>query len=823
MQDDQKEILGLPEPRGLEKTREHGLPLQPSYGSYGINGDLGGDEENHFRNYLRAVRKHLWLIIGITLIVTSLVTISVARRPDIYSAQARVQVDLENNPGAGAGNKNNTVVINSTTSDPTYFNTQLQNLTSQGLLRRVVKTLDLEHNDSFLHAGREQNRSTWQSILRMFGLAKKDDERKDKTDDQLPLTSASVAPATARDDLAEAKRLDPFVRMLQGSLKVEPVKETRTSSYTKDTRLIDISFQLPDPQLAAKIVNAIADTFVFSNLEKKTETNSSAGDFLQKRVAELQGQIRSDEERLVNYAKDHQILSLDGSQNTVVERLAGLNQQLLQAENDRKLAEAEYRAAQAPGAANALASKDAKQLDELEAKLATLKQKRQELLVENTEEWPEVKETNQQIAIIEKQVSDIRSRTTSTLTTNLETKYKQALDREKKTRDDFNKQRGETLNQNEAAINYRIIQQEIETNKQLLDGLLQRSKENDVVLAGTPNNIYVVDYAVTPDYPIGPQRIRTILMGLFLALAGGIGLAIFLEYMNDSVRSTEDVERWLRLPSIGVIPRIGGRKNKRLKSSSLALQKRNGNGHGYNSPELLINTESRSALAESYRHLRTSVLLSSAGRAPKTLLVTSSMPAEGKTTTAVNTALSLAQTGAHVLVIDADMRRPRVHSIFGLDNHRGLSTILSNDMSEAEMLNLIIQHTESGLNLLPSGAIPPNPAELLGSDQMRRLISTLESTFDHIIIDSPPIGSFTDGVLTSTLVDGVLLVVHSGKTSRSIARRTRQILQDVGAKVFGVVLNNVNLREHDYYYYQSYQSNSYYNSGADTESVTQGL
>ena len=806
MQDELKPILSLPEPRGLEKVRDH-MPPQLGYGNY--SGDPGGDEENHFRNYLRAVRKHLWLIIGITLLVTSLVTISVARRPDIFSAQARVQVDPESNPASGAS-KNGTVVINSPTLDPTYFNTQLQNLTSLGLLRRVVKTLDLEHNDAFLHAGKEQNRSTWQSVLRIFGMGKREDEKRDKTQDSLPLTS-EVAPATARNDLVEAKRLDPFVRMLQANLKVEPVKETRTGSYSKDTRLIDISFQHPDPQLTAKIVNAISDTFAYSNLEKKTETNASAGDFLQQRVAELQSNIRSDEERLVNYAKGHQILSLDGSQNTVVERLAGLNQQLLQAENERKLAEAEFRAAKAPGAASALATKDAKALEDLEGKLGQLKQKRQELLVENTEEWPEVRETNQQIAAIEKQLSDQRTRGTTVLTTNLETKYRQALDREKSIRDAFNKQRGETLTQNEAAINYRIIQQEIETNKQLLDGLLQRSKENDVVLAGTPNNIYVVDYAVTPEAPIGPQRMRTILMGLFLALAGGVGLAIFLEYMNDSVRSTEDVERWLRLPSIGVIPRIGGVSKKRRFPSN-ALARRNGNGHVQASPELLTNIESRSALAESYRHLRTSVLLSSAGRPPKTLLVTSSMPAEGKTTTAVNTALSLAQTGATVLVIDADMRRPRVHSIFGIDNHRGLSTILSNDMSEAEMLNLVVQDSASGLNLLPSGAIPPNPAELLGSEQMRRLLSLLEMTFDHIIIDSPPVGSFTDGVLTSTLVDGVLLVVHSGKTSRSVARRTRQILQDVGAKVFGVVLNNVNLKEHDYYYYQSYNSQRYYKS-----------
>ncbi|PYT05074.1 MAG: hypothetical protein DMF65_00980, partial [Acidobacteria bacterium] len=216
------------------------------------------------------------------------------------------------------------------------------------------------------------------------------EEKKAGDSNQLPLTGA-VAPATAREDLVEAKRLDPYVTLLQLNLKIEPVKETRTSSYIKDTRLIDIKFTHADPQVAAKIVNAIADTFALSNLEKKTETNASAGDFLQKRVADLQADIRTDEERLVNYAKEHQILSLDGSQNTVVERLAGLNQQLLQAENERKDAEAAYRAAQAPNAASALAAKDAKALEEAESKLAALKERRSQLLVNNTEEWPEVK------------------------------------------------------------------------------------------------------------------------------------------------------------------------------------------------------------------------------------------------------------------------------------------------------------------------------------------------------------------------------------------------------------------------------------------------
>jgi capsular exopolysaccharide synthesis family protein len=198
-------------------------------------------------------------------------------------------------------------------------------------------------------------------------------------------------------------------------------------------------------------------------------------------------------------------------------------------------------------------------------------------------------------------------------------------------------------------------------------------------------------------------------------------------------------------------------------------------------------------------------LLSTAGHAPKSLLITSSLPAEGKTTTAINTAISLAQTGAKVLIIDADMRRPRLHSVFDISNAEGLSTILASELSDTDTLNVIQYDEDSKLNLLPSGPVPPNPAELIGSNQMADLLKLLQGSFTHVVVDSPPIASFTDGVLIASMVDGVILVVHSGKSSRQIVRRSRQLLQDIGAKIFGVVLNNVNLRSQDNnYYYQSY-------------------
>src|SRR5687768_4143702 len=623
----------------LERSNrpENGYATPPIV-SYGEEASPEG--EMHLRDYWRTIRRRLSLIIGLTLIVGMIVTLRQARQPDIYQACARVQVDSESfSPALGASKGGSYFVDNY--MDPEYFNTQVQILSSPTLLRRVARTLDLEHNQTFLHT---QNRSTWEALKRMAGFAAPEPAPA-KTNIVRQNTALAVASSDFNTDSPEdIERLAPHVGMLQGILRIVQVKRTR---------LIDITATHTDPAVAAKVVNATADAFGLWNLEVKTKTNSIAGTYLQKRIAELQAQIRNGEEQLVNYAQGHQILSLDASQNTVVERLAGLNKELLVAENERGLAEAAYRTSLIPGVSEATAETDDKHIADYKARLAELKQKRAQLLLTDTEESPEVKDVSQQMAVLQKELEESRAGAKQIISVTLQANYRKALDREKTLRESFNKQRAETVAQNQAAINYNILKQEIETNKGLLEGLMQRSKENDVSMAGTPNNIHVVDYATIPKVAIGPRRTQAVLLALMLSLAVGVGLALFLEYLDDTVKTTSDIESGLRLPALAIIP-IAGRPAQRLLPITKALQKTNGNGSGR---ELLINAEGPSLQAEAYKHLRTSILLSTPGRSPKSLLVTSSVPSEGKTTTVVNTATVLAQTGASVLVIDADMRQ----------------------------------------------------------------------------------------------------------------------------------------------------------------------
>ncbi|HYW71436.1 MAG TPA: polysaccharide biosynthesis tyrosine autokinase [Pyrinomonadaceae bacterium] len=782
------------------------------------------EQASHLLDYWRIIRNHLWLIIGVSILIPTLVAIYLIRKPDIYESQARIQVDLENaNPLLNGMSKTSSVIVGGDTNDPAYFNTQLQILTGPGLLRRVVKNLDLEHNRDFLADFSASDKSSWSTVRRMFGFQQKTEE-KNPAPDVVPSSNSQSSSSMTPQEQAEAERLADFVQKLQDTLKVEPVKETRLT--VRETRLIDISYRDMNPHLAAKIVNSVAQTFVDENLLKKRENTGSTSTYLDKRIAELQSTIRAKNEELINYAKNHEILSLDEKQNTVVDRLAGLNKQLLDAEQERKLAEAAYYAGQQPGALDALAEGGNSEKEvpsatrittEAEIKLADLKQKRAELLVENTKEWPAVKEVEKQIAALEKQISETKNRAVKVVSANLLTRYRAAQQTENSLRKSYEQQRAETLTQNEAAVQYRIIQQEIETANTLLNGLLERTKANDVVMAGTPNNIRVVDYAIAEKKPVAPRRTLIVALTFVLALGCGIALAFFIEYLDDSVRSVDDVENFLHLPSIAMIPQVGAARKKRLlptNGKKEALQTLNAAG---SHEVLLTEVDRRSPVAEAYRHLRTSILLSTAGRPPRTLLITSSVPSEGKTTTAVNTAISLAQTGAKVLIIDADMRRPRLHNIFNLKNDQGLSSLLSREASSQEILAAVQTEPTSEMSILTAGPVPPNPAELVGSEQMLRLMSAVADNFTYVIVDSPPVAAFTDGVLIGAMVDAVVLVVHTGKSSRRVVGRARKLLQDVGARIIGVVLNKVELTRSPGGYYGGYYGSyySHYQYGPD--------
>ena len=750
-----------------------------------------GTGKVQFREYWRAVRQRLWLVIGITLTVTVLVALYMARKQDVYVSQARVQVNNENGQSGGA--KGSQVIYQYPMADPNYFNTQLQILSGPGLLRRVAKTLDLEHNREFFHRQDAQKTSTWQNLLRMFNLGGRKPTAAPAVDNNY-LETKSIAPASAREDQAEAEKLQPYVEFLQGSLKIDRVT---------DTRLIDISFTHADPAIATKVANTIADVFVLSNLEKQTDTTANQADAMDKRIAELQTEVRNGEERLLNYAKNNQVVSFDGKENVAVERFVSLNQQLLAVEGERKAAEAALQAASAPGAAAAQVA--AARSAQAEGAIAQLRQRRAQLLTKTTEEWPEVKEIDRQIADLQNQMTESKNQSVTTLLTNLRTAYQQALARERSIRNSFNEQKAETLNQNQAAINYRILQQEVDTNKGLLVSLLQSSKENDLTRAGTSNNIRVVDYAVKPRWPVGVNRLMGVMVAFPLSLAFGIGLALLLDFLDDTIKSEHDVERYFRLPTMGVIPSLQSLKHLRrigYKSSpSLSLAKRNGD----DAFRIVITDEPRSPLAEAYRHLRTSLLLSSVGGPPKVILVTSTLPSEGKTTTATNLAVTLAQGGADVLLIDGDLRRPCLHTVFNLDNERGLSTIISSNVSGDKAQDLIAHDEHSRLSVLTSGPMPPNPADHLGSEKMRLLLKAFGSTYKHVVIDSPPLSSFTDGILLATMADSVVFVMQGRRASRETIRRASRMLNDVGVSITGVVLNNVPITADDrYYQYQQY-------------------
>lgn len=741
---------------------------------YGKYGRYGNQPETNLREYLFIVLKRKWLILSLVLVITSLVTIQAYREPSIYQGSTTIRIEPKPQSILQTGG----LVINQ--NDPNFWGTQLRLLQNPSLARQVILTLDLQNNPDFL--GGQANSSIFSSLKQMFSREKsKAAPALGDNPDAQPVGEREMKERQiSAEQLAQ---MEPYEDAIIASELIVPIEKTN---------LVNINFTHTKPELAQRIADTLADVFVQNNIERQQMGTSKAEVALAQEIAKYQKEVKDQRDGRFNFAKANNLPLTSTSINLEAERERTYSSQLLQAENDRRNLKAVYDAAKT--AEDPFTSPEV-QKDELirrlREKLSDLNEKRNALLQIYTTEWPDVKKLDAQIKSTE---ADLRKAPTQVLA-SMKKRYDAAEATEKSLIAAYGKQHGKTTAQTKAEIDLAAMTQKLTTDEQYLNTLLQKQRELNATSGDGGTNVSIATYSRLPHEPVGPARLRSILVGFLLSLMAGVGLAFLLDFLDDTVKSVADIDRYIHLPALALIPAARNEKGKLGPAAAASPQNP--------STALALVDDVRSPIAEAYRHLRTSLLLSSAGNPPKTILITSSQPSEGKTTTAINTAFMLAQTGVEVLIIDCDLRRPRLHSNFNLSNARGLTNYLAGESPIEDVMQSYDK--VPNLKLLTSGPIPPNPAELLGSDEMRKLLTLLSDKFTHIVVDSPPAISFTDASILSAFVDGVILVIHGGRSSRAVVRRARQQLLDVGANIFGVVLNNVKAESQDYYseYYQS--------------------
>ena len=615
------------------------------------------------------------------------------------------------------------------------------------------------------------------------------------TMEQLGLDSqqGSAVPRSARGQSAaqiaaaqKAARIEAF----KAGLKVEPLKESR---------ILEVTYEDTNPELAARIVNALVNNYVEFSFRSRYDFTRQASTWMEQQLEDLRKRVEKSQQALVDYERQNLIINV-GDRGTITEqRLQDLSRDYTGAENERVQKEAIYELVKSNEGQIGVIVQSA-MLERLEEKYSDLKANYSDAQNQFGPNFPKVVRLREQLDELQTQLEKARKQAIQKVRND----YLAAVGREKLLATAMSNQKVEVSELNQRMIEHNILKREFETNQQLYENLLGRLKDATLSAGLHATNIHVIDQASQPTAPVRPNKVRNILAGLLVGLILGVTMAFVQEALDSSVRSTDEAERITNAPALAVIPieRDAYRRKQLPAQGSAAPAEPSGLG-------LAVLKKPSSPLAESFRSLRTSVMLSTAPRPPQTLLVTSPQVGEGKTSTATNLAMSFAQRGGPILIIDADLRRPSVARTLGIPNEKGLSSFLTG----AHTLDEVLVQYEGVPNLwvLPAGPRPPDPAELLSSPAMTSTLEGLLKRFTQIVVDSPPVLLVTDGVVLSALVDGVILVVASGVTARGALARARRVLDNAGARVLGIVLNKVDMRFDTYYgsYYGPYHQ-SYY-------------
>jgi capsular exopolysaccharide synthesis family protein len=798
MSDERTDLEKVTPAAALEGAAREGAGLRPFYPQgtgYGYGyGYAADDHRARLRELWRTVRKRKWLIITIVLIATTIAMVEGYRTKNTYQASTLIEIGKDSTALGRPGN------IFGDDYDPFYMvniKTKMLMVKSHSLLGEIVTAHSLDQNPRFYQSGGKK--SVWTAVRLIgakFGVTGAPEENEGVPDS---ITSSESTTAADGSISPEAKlQIERCIAILNAGLTVEPVKETRA---------LRISFTHSDRELASEVTNWVAEEFLARNFDAKTEKYTGAAKWLDESTRRMKARVEESEQQLAAYTREHGIFLNDKEGTLTTAKLSSLHDQVVRAESERILKQSLYEevklgnVTRIPEAYADLLFKSSPKLVELQKQLGDLQTQAAELSVKYGPANPKIVEVQQRIEAIRGQIAE----SSRSLEAKLKTEYDRAVRDENMLKEALAQAKQEANVQNQAAIQANILKQDVDTNKSVYQDFLNKTNQANAQRAEQQNNLRIIEPAQVPGSPVGPRRGLTIMITLVLSSAFGFGLAFFLDYLDSTIKTVDDVSRYAQLPALSVIPAVEGAPRRFTARRAKAAI-----GHVSSESALevakvtaLPSLDGRSSVAEAYRVLRTSVLLSAAGHAPKSILVTSGQPGEGKTTTVVNTAVSLAQLGASVLIIDCDLRRPKTHKVLGAAHERGLSTYLSRDVP----LETVIQSLPiANLSLIPCGPIPPNPAELIISEKMKEMLKDLSARYDHILIDSPPLINVTDPVILSTMVDGVILVVHGGKSTREIVRRARHELSAVGARIFGVVLNNVDLKRDGYddYYYSRY-------------------